>query len=99
MPVGQEADHEKVAGLLAQDLERIASQRDDTPGFCVTVRSDHGDTREVTVRDPSQEVHTAIVTAFGWDGNGAIYVEFGDQVVAEGESFEEHGIRTGRGSE
>ena len=95
MPVGQEADQEKVAGLLAQDLERIASQRDDTPAFCVTVRSDHGDTREVTVRDPSQEIHTAIVTAFGWDGNGAIYVEFGDQVVAEGESFEEHGIEDG----
>ena len=47
------------------------------------------------MRDPSQEVHTAIVTAFGWDGNGAIYVEFGDQVVAEGESFEEHGIEDG----
>ena len=55
-----------IGGAVSADLERVASSmsNDDNQAFVVAVLHD-GETTEVAVRDPTQEIYAAILLAFG----------------------------------
>ena len=71
----------------------------DLKAFVVAALHD-GETTEVAVQDPTQEIYAVVLVAFGWDhddekGRRDIYIEFGGEAVAEGDTFEDRGIEEG----
>ena len=57
-----------------------------------------GETTEVAVRDPKQEIYAVMLVAFGCNderGRRKMGVSFGGSAVAEGETFEDHDIQDG----
>ena len=83
---------------LDRDLERIASDVSQDALIGVTVRTNTDDdaTRELSVR-PTQAIHESIAEAFGCKMRHVEQVEFGDQVVEEGATYEEYGVEVGSG--
>ena len=83
---------------LERDLERIASDVSQDALITVTVRTNTDDdaARELSVR-PAQAIYESIASAFGCKMRHVEQVEFGDQVVEEGATYEDYGVEVGCG--
>ena len=83
---------------LERDLERIASDVSQDALITVTVRTNTDDNaaRELSVR-PAQAIYESIAAAFGCKMRHVEQVEFGDQVVEEGATYEDYGVEVGCG--
>ena len=83
---------------LERDLERIASGVSQGALITVTVRSNTDDDagRELLVR-PAQAIYETIAEAFGCKMRHVEQVEFGDEVVEEGATYEDYGVEVGCG--
>ena len=83
---------------LERDLERVASDVSRGALIGVTVRTNTDDdaTRELSVR-PAQAIYESIASAFGCEMRHVQQVEFGDEVVEEGATYEDYGVEVGCG--
>ena len=83
---------------LERDLERIASGVSQGALITVTVRSNTDDDagRELLVR-PAQAIYESIAEAFGCKMQHVERVEFGDEVVERGATYEDYGVEVGCG--
>ena len=83
---------------LERDLERIASDVSQDALIIVTVRTNTDDdaARELSVR-PAQAIYESIATAFGCEMQHVKHVEFGDEAVEEGATYEDYGVEVGCG--
>ena len=96
-PVGFLTD-EMMQAKLDRDLERIASDvsQDNLIGVTVRTNTDDDAARELSVR-PAQAIYESIAEAFGCDMRHVEQVEFGDEVVEEGATYEDYGVEVGCG--
>ena len=80
------------------ESERITSDVSESALIGVTVRTNTDDdaTRELSVR-PTQAIHESIAEAFGCKMRQIEQVEFGDEVVEDGATYEDYGIEVGCG--
>ena len=83
---------------LERDLERIASDvsLDDLISVTIRTNTDDDAARELSVR-PAQAIYESIVEAFGCEMRHVEQVEFGDEVVEEGATYEDYGVEVGSG--
>ena len=83
---------------LERDLERIASDVSQGALISVTIRTNTDDdaARELSVR-PAQAIYESIAEAFGCKMRYVEQVEFGDEVVEEGATYEDYGVEVGCG--
>ena len=83
---------------MERDLERVASDMSESALIGVTVRSNNDDdaARELSVR-PAQAIYESIAEAFGCEMRHVVQVEFGDEVVEEGATYEDYGVEVGCG--
>ena len=88
--------HQQLA--VERDLEHIASDVSESALIGVTVRSNTDDdaAREISVR-PAQAIYESIAEAFGCKMRHVEQVEFGDEVVEEGATYEDYGVEVGCG--
>ena len=89
---------EMMQAKLERDLERVASDVSQGALIGVTVRTNTDDdaTRELSVR-PAQAIYESIASAFGCEMRHVQQVEFGDEVVEEGATYEDYGVEVGCG--
>ena len=83
---------------LERDLERIDSDVSESVLIGVTVRTNTDDDagRELLVR-PAQAIYESIAEAFGCKMRHVEQVEFGDEVVEDGATYEDYGVEVGCG--
>ena len=89
---------EMMQAELERDLERVASDASESFLIGVTVRTNIDDDagRELLVR-PAQAIYESIAEAFGCKMRHVEQVEFGDEVVEEGATYEDYGVEVGCG--
>lgn len=77
-------------------MERVASDVSHGALISVTVRTNTDDdaARELSVR-PTQAIYESIASAFECEMRHVEQVEFGDEVVVEGATYEDYGVEVG----